>query len=175
MTAEEIVNGVISERRVRADDFFNSRRHVKARLIAIDRLRQSGFSVSDIAVAIQRHPWCIGYWLTDKWAQAEGSVRWSKIAGLGHRDDKSESVAIQVCHDMKIYPAEFFGQGRDARLVKARREAMRRLKAAGFSNAAIARVLKRAYSTVQYWMKDDLREKRLKRCREYTATWRASA
>jgi IS30 family transposase len=54
-------------------------------------------------------------------------------------------------------------------LVRCRRIAIARLKAAGFSNRGISRAMKRNYSTIQYWTKPKYREKRREYCRNYMA------
>lgn len=167
MTAAEIVRAVMAERKVGEADFFTSamRRHVRSRMIAVDRLRVAGFTKAEIAVAIRRSPSAIGYWLN-------GQSPWWR--GGGPASD-SPSIVLQVCRDLKVYEAEFFGRGRDARLVEARREAIRRLQAADFSGAAIARVMRRSHSTIYYWLNSNIRETKRRRAREYVLTWEARA
>ena len=79
----------------------------------------------------------------------------------------TQSIVLQVCEQCKVHPVEFFGRGRDARLVRCRRIAIKRLKDAGFSAAGISRLIRRDYSTVLYWLKPVYREKRRERYRNY--------
>jgi hypothetical protein len=72
----------------------------------------------------------------------------------------TQSIVLNVCQQLRIHPAEFFGNGRDRRLSKARRVAIKKLKEAGFNNKAIARLIRRNYSTVQYWTHLEYRERR---------------
>lgn len=71
-----------------------------------------------------------------------------------------QSIVLQICAQHKVHPVEFFGPGRDRRLSRTRRAAILALKRAGFSNAAVARLIKRNYSTVQYWLHPDYRARR---------------
>lgn len=72
----------------------------------------------------------------------------------------TKSIVLEVCHEYKIQPDEFFGNGRDRRLSNARRIAIMRLKQAGFSNAGVARLMRRSYSTIQYWLFPEYRARR---------------
>jgi hypothetical protein len=72
----------------------------------------------------------------------------------------SGSIVLEVCRECKVHPAEFFGPGRDRRLSNARRLAIQKLKEAEFNNAAIARLMRRNYSTIQYWLHPEYRERR---------------
>lgn len=81
----------------------------------------------------------------------------------------TESIVVQVCRELKIRPDEFFGNGRDRRLTRARRIAIKRLIAAGFSMAGAARMIRRNYSTVRYWVHPKLREAHNEYARNY---WR---
>jgi chromosomal replication initiation ATPase DnaA len=87
--------------------------------------------------------------------------------GYGQR--MTESIVLTVCQELKIHPHEFFGSGRDHRLVRARRIAIKRLRAAGFSMAGIARMMKRNYSTIRYWVHPKLRKHHNEYARNY---WR---
>lgn len=79
----------------------------------------------------------------------------------------TESIVLQVCRELKIHPYEFFGSGRDRRLTRARRIAIKRLIAAGFSMAGAARMIRRNYSTVRYWMRPKLKAKHNEYSRNY--------
>lgn len=72
----------------------------------------------------------------------------------------TKSIVLEVCEQFKIHPVDFFGNCRDPKAVKARRVAIYKLKAAEFSNAAIARLMRRNYSTIQYWLFPNYRVKR---------------
>ena len=72
----------------------------------------------------------------------------------------TESIVLTVCRECKVHPVEFFGRGKDRRLVGARRLAIHRLHHAGFNYAAIARLMKRNYSTILYWANPAYRERR---------------
>ena len=69
-------------------------------------------------------------------------------------------IVITVCEEMGVDSQDFFGRDRSRELVNARREAIVRLIKAGFSMAATARLIKKSYSTVQYWLKPDFRAHR---------------
>lgn len=84
----------------------------------------------------------------------------------------TQSIVLQVCKEMGVEPADFFGRRRDQRLVSARRLAIDRLVAAGFSMRGVSRMMRRNYSTVQYWMRPALREKRRETARNYWAVRR---
>lgn len=79
----------------------------------------------------------------------------------------TESIVLTVCRELKIHPTEFFGNKRERRLSAARRIAIERLKAAGFNNAAVARLMKRNYSTIQYWLHPEYRERRVGYYRDF--------
>jgi chromosomal replication initiation ATPase DnaA len=83
----------------------------------------------------------------------------------------SDSIVLQVCRELKIHPDEFFGPKRDRRLTRARRIAIKRLIAAGFNMAGAARMIRRNYSTVRYWMNPKLRAAHNERSRNYWKTY----
>lgn len=72
----------------------------------------------------------------------------------------NKSIVLTVCAEFGVDPADFFGRCRERELVDARREAIARLTKAGFSMAATARLIRKSYSTVQYWMKPAFRAHR---------------
>jgi hypothetical protein len=72
----------------------------------------------------------------------------------------TQSIVLTVCAEYLVSPADFFSHRTDRRFVRCRVEAIRRLRAAGFSQAAIARLVKREYSTVRYWLHPKYRERR---------------
>jgi len=81
-----------------------------------------------------------------------------------------KAIVKQVILESGIGSKDFFGTSRTRHLVRARRKAIKRLKAAGFSDAATARIMKRNVSTVQYWLHPEYRE----RSRAYSLNyWRA--
>jgi IS30 family transposase len=64
MKGQKIVMEVMKERRVGRYDFFISRlpHHVRARKVAIKRLKEAGYSNSAIGRFMQRDPTTITYW-----------------------------------------------------------------------------------------------------------------
>ncbi len=79
------------------------------------------------------------------------------------------SIVLEVCRQCKVHPIEFFGRKRDKRLVRCRRIAIAQLQQAGFNNMAVARLMRRSYSNIQYWTHKKYRMKRRKYCRDYMA------
>lgn len=71
------------------------------------------------------------------------------------------SIINEVCRDLDIDPEDFFGNCRVKRVVAARVLAIARLRAADFSHAAIARMMRREYSAIQYWIHPRYRERRV--------------
>lgn len=84
----------------------------------------------------------------------------------------TKSIVLEVCRECMVHPSEFFGTGRDRRLVTARRLAIHRLHRAGFNYAAIARLIKREYSMVLYWVHAERRQYRTAYCAKYYANHR---
>jgi hypothetical protein len=80
-----------------------------------------------------------------------------------------KSVVLTVCEEMGVSSAEFFGPGRSRRLTKARLVAIERLREAGFSVRATARLIKRNYATVMYWIRPEYRVQRAKYAAKYHA------
>lgn len=80
----------------------------------------------------------------------------------------TESIVLQVCREFDVSPSDFFNASkRDRDLVRVRRYAIARLAGAGFNMAAIARMIRRNYSTVRYWMKPEIREYSNRKSRDY--------
>lgn len=54
--ADSVVRAVMAERKIGRNDFYNSRlpRHVRARVIAMERLRAMGFSARELAKYVKR-------------------------------------------------------------------------------------------------------------------------
>lgn len=158
MTADEIILGILQRRRMGRSDFLVNKRprYVKARLIAIHELRRAGFTKAEIARALNKTAGGINYWFNGDWKQ-QGN-RWAGIADGSGWNAPTNSIVLQVCNEHKIYPAEFFGRGRDKRLTAARREAIKRLSDAGFIMTAVARLTKLNISTVRYWTRPKYRE-----------------
>lgn len=65
MKGRQIVNDVMKERRLGREDFFTSRlaHHVRARKVAIKRLKAVGYNLSAIGRFMQRDPTTIAYWI----------------------------------------------------------------------------------------------------------------
>lgn len=85
----------------------------------------------------------------------------------------TESIVLTVCRECKVHPSEFFGRGKDKRLVRCRRLAIFRLRHAGFSYAGIARVMKRNYSAILYWAHPEYRARRVDYYAKYNADKRS--
>lgn len=73
----------------------------------------------------------------------------------------TKSIVLTVCEELGVTADEFFGRERSKRITNARRMAVERLHDAGFSYKAAARLIRRNYSTVQYWLHPDYREHRV--------------
>ncbi len=161
MTAEEIIRDMMAKKRVARVDLLRGKthRHMKLRLLTIHLLRQAGFSKSEMCRALNKTREGMTYWLGDEWKEAENSARWRGIADGSGWNAETDSVVFKICNERKIYPSEFFGNGRDKRLTEARREAIRRLAEAGLTKATIARLIKRDHGTVSYWLDPALRER----------------
>lgn len=157
MTAEDIINDILKKRKMARADLLCSQtpRFVRARLLTIHELRRAGFSKSAIARAMNKTNSGLNYWFGDGWKR-QGN-RWLGIADGTAWNSDTNSIVLQVCNEHKIYPAEFFGKGRDKRLTAARREAIQRLSDAGFILTAIARLTKLNISTVRYWTRPKYR------------------
>jgi IS30 family transposase len=74
-----------------------------------------------------------------------------------------------------IGPKDFFGKSRVTHLVRARAAAIKQMRETGMSNATIARVMKRDYSTIRYWAHPEYRRRRLAYGLAYHAAARAAA
>lgn len=85
----------------------------------------------------------------------------------------NKSIVLTVCEELNVTPENFFGPRRKKQLTHARRVAIQRLHDAGFSYMAVARLIRRNYSTVQYWIHADYREQRSRYAAEYHAKPRA--
>lgn len=74
------------------------------------------------------------------------------------------SIVIEVCKAHNILPDEFFHpRARRQEVLACRVEAFLRLRDAGFNDAAIARVTRRHYDSVRYWIRPGNREHRIAR------------
>src|SRR4051812_29929551 len=71
------------------------------------------------------------------------------------------SIIFQVCAEFEITPEQFFGASRNGSISPARREAVKRLHEAGFSQVGMARVMKCDRSTIQYWLNPERRAKQI--------------
>lgn len=76
----------------------------------------------------------------------------------------TQSIVLTVCREHRVRPDEFFSRRTDRKFVRCRVEAIKRLREAGFSQAGIARMVRREYSTVRYWLHPEYRERRRERC-----------
>ncbi len=86
---------------------------------------------------------------------------------------KGRAIIRDVMQSRRIGVKDFFGASRMTHLVNARRIAIMRLKKAGFNDAAIARLMKRNYSTVRYWLRPDYRQRSMAYSNAYWTARRA--
>lgn len=84
------------------------------------------------------------------------------------------SIILDVCQEHRVHPVEFFGNGRDQRLVRVRRIAIARLVDAEFNMVQIAAIMRRNYTTVRYWMIPRFRKYRKQYARDYQTKKRAA-
>lgn len=75
------------------------------------------------------------------------------------------SIVLDTCKEFGIPPSMFFGSSRRPDVVNARRIAIERFIAAGFSKECTARMVKRDRQTVRYWTIPRNREHRVNRRR----------
>ncbi len=74
----------------------------------------------------------------------------------------AKGVVRAICRDHQIPPEDFFDRkARRSDIVACRVDAIRQLRAAGYSMAAISRAVGRHYDTVRHWVDAGKREKRL--------------
>lgn len=73
---------------------------------------------------------------------------------------KGKAIIKGVLLDRDITADEFFGRGAQREIFRARVEAIQRMSAAGMTNAAIARLVKRDHTTVSYWLRAERRAHR---------------
>lgn len=72
------------------------------------------------------------------------------------------SIVLATCEVHQVLPEEFFDPAtRRSDVLACRIEAIARLRAAGFSNAGIARAMRRHYDSVRYWTNPNLRKRRI--------------
>lgn len=85
-----------------------------------------------------------------------------------------KEIVRQVCEELQILEKEFFGPWRYPNLVEARKEAVARMKQAGFSNAKAGRCIGRDRSTVTHYLHPEyLERKRIRERRRGSAECRA--
>lgn len=73
---------------------------------------------------------------------------------------KGRAIIRAVMAERKIGPKDFFGSSHLAHHVAARREAITRLHAAKFTNAAIGRMMNRHDTTIWYWVDREGRQRK---------------
>jgi hypothetical protein len=76
-------------------------------------------------------------------------------------------IIEDVIRRHKVGPKDLFGYSHMPHIVKARRDAARRMFAAGLSVPVIARLMRRGPTTILYHVKPDIRRRRLARQAEY--------
>jgi hypothetical protein len=89
-------------------------------------------------------------------------------------DTMTKSIVLEVCRELGIQPSDFFGNKRKGQLSVARRLAIERLKEAGLNNRGIASAMKLNYSTIQYWLHPEYRERRTHYFRQLRASRKAA-
>jgi hypothetical protein len=83
------------------------------------------------------------------------------------------SIVLETCMDHGVPSEEFFdGEVRNKTAVACRIDAIARMRAAGFNNAAIARSMRRHYDSVRYWTSPKIRARKMERMREYMSEGR---
>lgn len=83
----------------------------------------------------------------------------------------TESIVLKTCRDHLVIPALFFNEEvRERRVVACRVDAIHRLREAGFSQIATARVMRCHYDTVRYWLNPGLRARKMASARRRAAT-----
>lgn len=70
---------------------------------------------------------------------------------------KGKAIIKDVLLDRDLTADEFFGRSAVREIVRARVEAIQRMNAAGMTNAAIARLMRRDHTTISYWLRADRR------------------
>lgn len=88
---------------------------------------------------------------------------------------KGRDIIKAVMREHLVSPEEFFGNNRLPRFVAARREAAKRMAAAGIRVPVIARLMKRHPRTVAYHVNDSKRLHDLARAARYYAARRNEA
>ncbi len=81
----------------------------------------------------------------------------------------TKSIVLTACEEFGVTPEEFFGPARHGKVTHVRRVAIERFVAAGFTLAATARMIRRSYTTVQYWMHAEYRARRTVYYEKYRA------
>ena len=75
----------------------------------------------------------------------------------------TESIVLTVCREHGISPSDFFSRRTDSKIVACRVAAIHKLRASGFNQMAISRLIKREYSVVRYWLHPEYRERKKER------------
>jgi transposase len=71
------------------------------------------------------------------------------------------TIIEAVCKLHGITPAEFYGRSTTKRIVAARKDAIDALRVKNLSVDAIARIMRRNRSTIQYWVYPGIHERRI--------------
>lgn len=82
-------------------------------------------------------------------------------------DGECNRVLDEICARRFLRKQDVLSRSVKPHLIKARREAVRTLFAAGFRKADIARTMKRNHSMILYWIDDDTRKRRRAQADEY--------
>ncbi len=76
-------------------------------------------------------------------------------------------IIREVAREYRLRPDDITGRSRSSIFVKARIEAIHRLKAAGFNRCQTARLLNRDHTTILHHLNEKRREKSLARARRH--------
>ena len=85
-----------------------------------------------------------------------------------------QEIIDRIMAERRVGPKDFFSRTRLPHAVKARRDAIKALKAAGMSNADVARLMRRDPSTVSYWAAPGRRARRKADGLAYWHSYRAA-
>lgn len=89
---------------------------------------------------------------------------------------KAKSIILESCGDYGITREEFFDRRtKRSDVVACRVYAIARLRAAGFNNAGVARMIGAHYDTVRYWIKPELRANKIRGMHRWLEIHRAAA
>lgn len=80
---------------------------------------------------------------------------------------RGREIIKEVMEKRRVGPKDFFGTNRMPHVLRARAAAIKQMREAGMSQAAIGRIMKRSYSTIQYWVHPEYRQRHRAYCLTY--------